>query len=296
MSCKIFLVTGATGFIGSAAVRALADGGGEVHGVSASGRPGPAGVVMHRCDLLGDDAVAALLTRVAPTHLVHCAWDVSHGAYWTAPANLAWLASGVRMLQLFFNGGGQRAVGIGSCAEYAWTEALYREGHSATEPATPYGRCKLALCEAYEAARLMGASTAWARLFFPYGPGDAEARFLPSLVRNLREARPFDTTFGTQRRDLIHIDDVGAAIAALARSSVVGPVNIGTGTGPALREVALEAARALGADPALLRFGAIPMRHGDPAVLLASTTRLSDEVGFRPRIAWQQGVARFAIG
>ena len=296
MPSEIFLVTGATGFIGSAAARALAAAGLKVHGVSASARPGPAGVEMHRCDLLAHDPVAALLERIAPTHLIHCAWDVSHGSYWTAPANLAWLASGARMLQLFLAGGGRRAIGLGSCAEYAWTEAIYKEGHTPTTPSTPYGRCKLALCEAHEAARLMGASTAWARLFFPYGQGDGEARFLPSLVRSLREGRSFDTTPGTQRRDFIHIDDVGAALAALARSAVEGPVNIGTGTGPTLREVALEAARALGADPALLRFGAMPLRDGDPAVLMAEVTRLRDEVGFTPRIGWQEGVARFAIG
>lgn len=296
MSSEIFLVTGATGFIGAAAARALVAAGAEVHGVSASGRPGPAGVTMHRCDLLADGEVAALIARVSPSHLIHCAWDVSHGTYWTAPVNLAWLASGARLLQFFLAAGGRRAVGVGSCAEYAWTGEVYTEGRSATAPATPYGRCKLALCEAHEAARLMGASTAWARLFFPYGEGDGEARFLPSLVRSLREGRPFDTTPGTQRRDFIHIDDVGAALAALARSEVVGPVNIGTGTGPALRDVAIEAARALGADLGLLRFGALPLRDGDPAALLADVARLRDEVGFTPRIGWQQGVARFALG
>jgi len=90
--------------------------------------------------------------------------------------------------------------------------------------------------------------------------------------------------------------DVGVTIAALARSAVVGPVNIGTGIAPALREVALEAARALGADPALLRFGAMPLRDGDSAVLMSEVTRLRDEVGFTPGITWQEGVARFAIG
>ena len=293
---ECFLVTGATGFIGAAAASALAGSGAAVHGVSASGRPGPAGVAMHRCDLLAEEEVAALIARVSPTHLIHCAWDVSHGSYWTAPANLAWLASGARLLQLFLASGGQRAVGVGTCAEYAWTEAIYTEGRSVTAPTTPYGRCKLALCEAHEAARLMGASTAWARLFFPYGSGDGEARFLPSLVRSLRDGRHFDTSPGTQRRDFIHIDDVGGALAALARSQVTGPVNIGTGIAPALRDVALEAARALGAEPGLLRFGALPLREGDPAALVADVARLRDEVGFVPRIGWQQGVARFAAG
>jgi len=114
------LVTGATGFIGAAAARALLALGAEVHGTSAAGRAGPADVVMHRCDLLDDAATAALLGRLRPTHLLHAAWDVTHGAYWTSPANLDWLAATARLLRGFAAGGGRRAVGVGSCAEYAW--------------------------------------------------------------------------------------------------------------------------------------------------------------------------------
>ena len=294
MARESVLVTGATGFIGAAAAQALLRRGCEVHGVSASGRPGPEGVRMHRCDLLAETEAAALLRRLRPARLVHAAWDVTHGAYWSAPANLDWLASGVRLLQEFLAAGGRRAVGVGTCAEYGWTQASYAEATAPRDPATVYGRCKLALGEAFEAARIMGASTAWARLFFPYGPGDGASRFLPSLVRTLRAGLPFDTTAGLQRRDFVHVDDVGEALAALALCEVGGAVNIGTGEAPSLREVALEAAGALGADPALLRFGALPAREGDPAMLVADVTRLRGEVGYAPTIGWRDGVARFA--
>lgn len=292
MPGESFLLTGATGFIGAAVGRALVAGGFVVHGVSAGGRVGPAGVTMHHCDLLAEAEVAALVGRLRPSHLIHCAWDVTPGAYWTAPANLVWLAAGVTLLERFLAAGGRRAVGVGTCAEYAWTQEVYGEGTSPLLPGTPYGCCKLALSQAYGAAGLMGTSTAWARLFFPYGPGDGEARFLPSLLRALREGRPFPSTSGTQRRDFIHVEDVAAALVALVRSEVSGAVNIGTGDGPALREVAEEAARAMGAPAELLRFGELPQRAGDPPALLADVTRLRAEVGFTPRIGWREGVAR----
>jgi len=288
------LVTGATGFIGAAAACALATTGIEVHGVSASGRAGPPGVTMHREDLLNDAAVTALLKRLRPTHLLHTAWDVTHGIYWTAPANLTWLAAGARLLRDFLKAGGKRAVGVGTCAEYAWNGNLCSEYSTQLAPATPYGRCKLALGEAFAAADLMGVSTAWARLFFPYGEGDGSQRFLPQLRENLSAGKPVATTAGTQIRDLIHVNDVGEALAALLLSPVTGSVNIGTGEGVALREVALELADALGADPGLLRFGALPIRPGDPQFLVADVTRLREEVGFVPRIHWREGVHRFA--
>jgi len=294
MSGDVFLVTGATGFVGAAVGRALVAAGLEVHGITGSGRGGPAGVTMHRCDLLAEREVAGLVERLRPSHLIHCAWDVTHGLYWTSPSNLVWLAAGARLLHLFLAAGGKRAVGLGTCAEYAWTGSTYTEEGTSLAPATPYGRCKLALGEAYEAARLMGASTAWARLFFPYGPGDHAARFLPSLVASLRAGKPFASTSGLQQRDFIHVEDAAGALAALARSDVSGPVNIGTGEGASLRDMALEAARAMGADPGLLRFGALPLREGDPLSLVADVTRLRGEVGFTPRIGWREGVARYA--
>jgi nucleoside-diphosphate-sugar epimerase len=290
------LVTGATGFIGTAAARALLVTGAEVHGVTASGRASPPGVMMHQADLLDEAATAGLLQRLRPTHLLHVAWDVTHGAYWTSPANFTWLAAGARLLRDFLAAGGQRAVGVGTCAEYVWEGDLYTEHATPLAPATPYGRCKLAMGEAFAAAGLMGASTAWARVFFPYGPGDGPQRFLPVLRRSLLAGEPVDTAAGTQIRDFIHVEDVAGALAALLLSPVTGPVNIGTGEGVALREVALELAAALGADPGLLRFGALPIRPGDPPSLVADVTRLREEVGFAPRIAWRDGVRRFARG
>ena len=290
MSSARYLVTGAAGFVGAAVARALVSNGAEVHGASRSARAGPEGVRMHQCDLLTGEGVVALLETVRPTHLIHAAWDVTHGVYWTAPTNMAWLAASVHLLDQFFAFGGQRAVGVGTCAEYTWPQADFVERTSATAPHTPYGQCKLALFHAFEAARLMGRSVSWARLFFPYGPGDGEARFLPSMIRTLIAGRAFDTTSGEQIRDFVYIADIGEAISAIARSDVQGPVNVASGAGAALKDVAQEAARQLGAAPDLLRFGALPNRPDDPASIVGDVRRLTEEVGYRPQIDWRTGV------
>jgi nucleoside-diphosphate-sugar epimerase len=295
MPAERFLITGASGFIGGAVARALVSAGAEVHGVTASGRPGVSGVVMHRVDLLVAADTAALVRNLRPTHLVHAAWDVMHGAYWNAPNNLSWLAAGAQLLEVFLDLGGKRAVGVGTCAEYAWDQQHYVEYASSLMPGTPYGCCKLAMFQAFEAARLMGASTAWARLFFPYGPGDGTQRFIPQMLKALRAGQPFPTTAGTQVRDFIHTDDVAAGLAALACGDVGGAVNLGSGVGVPLRQVALHVAKVLGSDTALLRFGALPSRLGEPQAIIADITRLREEVGFVPRLDWRDGVARTAL-
>ena len=82
------LVTGATGFVGRALPAALAARGFEVHAVSHAALPAatPA-ITWHRADLLDEGAARALLRDVRPAVIVHAAWYVVHGRFWTAPEN-----------------------------------------------------------------------------------------------------------------------------------------------------------------------------------------------------------------
>ena len=78
---KRVLVTGATGFIGRHCLEPLVAREFEVHAVH-NVRPvhatGPASaddaVRWHACDLLSVGAAAALISEIAPTHLLHLAW------------------------------------------------------------------------------------------------------------------------------------------------------------------------------------------------------------------------------
>ena len=252
----------------------------------------PAGVESVVGNLLDTAQLPGLLRRIAPTHLLHVAWNVAHGAYWTAPENHAWRAATAVLLQEFLAAGGVRAVGVGSCAEYRWTEDVYRENEPAIlAPATLYGQAKLAACGDFAAAAELGASTAWARLFFPYGPGEAPARLLPSVIRGLLRRVPVEVSAGTQIRDFMFLDDIGDALASLADAKLVGPVNVASGQGVALRDIIIEAIGQLGGGE-LVKFGAIPMREGDPPSIVADTTRLQHELGFSPRISLAEGISR----
>ena len=74
------LVTGAGGFVGAAVVRqALAAG---RHVAALSRRPDPerlrgfAGPLsMHAVDLADTDAVARIVAEIAPSTVIHCAWE-----------------------------------------------------------------------------------------------------------------------------------------------------------------------------------------------------------------------------
>ena len=284
------LVTGATGFIGRHALGPLARAGHELHAVTtrdhvASEEP----VTWHRADLLqAVDVVAEL----EPELLVHLAWYVEPGRFWTSPLNVRWVEASLAALRAFADAGGRRAVIAGTSAEYDWRAADDRchEERTPLRPATLYGAAKHALHSvAARYGEQAGFELAWGRIFFVYGPGEPDGRLVPSVGRGLLAGEPVPTTRGDQVRDFMHVEDVAAAFAALADSSVTGAVNVASGEPVAVREVVDGLADAAGR-PDLPQPGALPDREGDPPRLVADATRLREEVGFRPRIGLAEGL------
>jgi len=288
------LVTGASGFLGLPTLSALVDRGDEVHALCTRASPPElAGVRWHRADLGDQVATERLLDRLGVEQLVHLAWYVEHGRFWDSPENVVWGERSLRLLRSFVRCGGRRAVLVGTCAEYDWSQAgqPLREQDSPIAPATLYGVAKDALrrlaCAYAEVEEL---ELAWGRMFFLYGPREAPGRLVSSVIRSLLAGEPVPTTRGTQRRDFMHAADAAGALAALLHSTVTGPVNVATGQATPVAEVLELIAAAVGR-PELVRRGELPERTGDPPLLVADTRRLRELVGFTPRIALGEGIA-----
>ncbi len=285
------LVTGAGGFIGRHAIMPLLARGFEVHAATRAALPG---ATCHALDLMDGPATRALLDAIRPSHLLHLAWTVAPGGFWTTRENLDWVGATLALYRAFVACGGARFVGVGSCAEYDWAADAVADPldeAAPCRPATLYGTAKDATRRILtEAAALDGLSFAWGRVFFLYGPGEKPGRLVSDTLARLTRGESIDTTAGTQRRDFLHVADVAGALAALARGAVTGAVNIASGEDRPLAEFLGEIGRQLGR-PALLRFGARPMPANEPARLAACVTRLHDEVGFTPRFDLVSGIA-----
>ena len=278
------LLTGASGFIGRAAIAPLLRRGFEVHALARRRIESAAAVQWHCLDLFdAGPELDALIAAVQPDHLLHFAWYAEPGKYWQAAENVDCLRASLRLLRTFHAAGGRRVTMAGSCAEYDWTLGAPLQEASPRKPATLYGVCKNALQEvlgAYSAQH--GLSSVWGRVFFPYGPYEQPVRLVPDVICSLLEGRVARCTSGEHIRDFIHVDDAAEAFVALLASDVTGAVNIGSGQGVAVKDVALKIAQRLGR-PDLLQLGAIPLRKDDPPSLVADIRRLTDEVGFVPR-------------
>ncbi len=290
---KNVILTGARGFIGSHCIDALLERGFNVHAVSARGRRNSfqEGVEWHHADLHNAEQVLRLIATVKPDYLLHLAWDVTHGVYWSSLENLRWVKSSLSLLQAFIDGGGKRVVMVGSCAEYNWNYGYCTENLTPLQPETLYGVCKDALHRvAAAAAAEAKISLAWARLFFIYGPGEQADRLVPAVIKPLLRGEKALCTHGEQVRDYIYVKDAAAALTALLASEAEGAVNIASGQPVALKNL-INCAAELAGRPELVRLGAIAAAPDDQPLLLANTSRLHREVGFRPRYSLREGLA-----
>jgi UDP-glucose 4-epimerase len=127
------------------------------------------------------------------------------------------------------------------------------------------------------------------RLFNVYGPRSrttgAYGAVFGVFLRQKLAGVPFTVVGdGTQTRDFTFVSDVAAAFLAAAQSDVSGGIfNVGSGhTYPVNRLVEL-----LGGDKTF-----IPRRPGEPDCTFADTGKITSQIGWKPAVPLEQGVAR----
>ena len=168
-------------------------------------------------------------------------------------------------------------------------------------PINPYGESKLMMekmlrwfdaAYALRSISLRYFNAAGAALDGNFGEDHPdEPHIIPLALRAARDGKPFQlfgddypTRDGSCVRDYIHVVDLcGAhllALDALARGHATAAYNVGTGHGYSNREVAQVARQVTGTD---FEITVLPRRAGDPAELVADSTRLRDEFGWTPR-------------
>jgi nucleoside-diphosphate-sugar epimerase len=293
MASMRFLVTGASGFIGAQVVRSLLSRQHEVVAISSQAHENVGnGLQWIQADLLCSSDIFRAVDKAAAEGLVHCAWDTTPGAYWTTPANLAWTAASLNLMNAFQKRGGQRLVVVGTSAEYCWqtTESL-TESHSRLAPNSLYGICKNNLREILAAwASTQPLSWAWGRVFCPFGPEEKPARLIPKLIKRLMTEEQLTFDSGHLIRDFLSVADLGDALAALAKSSLEGPVNIASGRDMTIRELVSLIASNLG-HTNKVQFDVLPDPTSEPPRIVADITRLREELGWQPQASLEQRIA-----
>ncbi|MGV9561443.1 NAD-dependent epimerase/dehydratase family protein [Streptomyces sp. NPDC003480] len=171
------------------------------------------------------------------------------------------------------------------------------------DPRNVYATTKLAqehLAAAW--ARATGGRVAVLRYHNVYGPGmprDTPYAGVASLFRSALERGEAPRVFedGGQRRDFVHVRDVASAnLAALDAvdglpEGTLRAYNVGSGEPHTVGEMAAVLAGAYGG-PTPVVTG--EYRLGDVRHITASSDRLREEMGWKPRVAFAEGMAEFA--
>ena len=290
---KKILVTGASGFIGSHCLPLLLERDYEIHAVSSKDRADrTANLNWHTLDLLNFNEMQDLMFNVQPTHLLHLAWYCNPGKWITSgfDDNLRWVQSSIELLKLFNKFGGERVVFTGSCNEYDWNHGYCSEFITPMKPNTFYGTCKHSLQTLFDSySKENGLSSAWARIFFTYGPHEDPSRLVSSVILSILRNEPALCSHGNQIRDYLYVKDVSDSLLALLESNVSGPVNIASGRPVTIKEIVNKIAEKLNGGK-LVKLGALPAASNDTPIVIADTSRLFEEVNWRPKYDLHKGL------
>ncbi|MFP5072524.1 UDP-glucose 4-epimerase GalE [Pseudonocardia nantongensis] len=305
------LVTGGAGYVGSVCAAHLLEAGHEVvvlDDLSTGHRDAvPAGAGFVQAELgtvAGEVLGGAARDGAAFDGVLHFAArslvgeSVEHPErYWDGN-----VVASFRLLEAVREHAVPRLVFSSTAATYGEPAEVPITETAPTRPTNPYGATKLAIdhmITSYAAAHGLAATSL--RYFNVAGAhvtgggrlGErhaVETHLIPLVLQVAAGTREsisiygddWPTPDGTCVRDYIHVDDLADAHLLALQHATAGRhdvYNLGSGQGFSVREV-VEACRAVTGHP--IPAAVAPRRAGDPAVLVASSDRAAEGLGWKP--------------
>jgi UDP-glucose 4-epimerase len=299
------LVTGGAGYIGSVVTEELVRDGHQVvvyDNLTKGHRESVVeGAEFVEGDLVERDKLTAILHDKRIEAVIHMAASSLVGESSAEPAKYYQnnAVAGLVLLEAMRAGGVTRIVFSSTAAVYGEPEKQPITEQDPTNPTNPYGETKLAFERAmhwYE--RAYGLRYASLRYFNAAGATekcgedhDPETHLIPITLQAATGQRThveiygedYPTPDGTCIRDYIHVVDLARAhilaLEVLNERSAIYNLGCG-GDGYSVRDVIDTARRVTGKD-IQVRVG--PRRAGDPAVLIASSDKIKNELGWQPQ-------------
>jgi len=299
------LITGGAGYIGSVVTEELLNDGHQAIVYDSLYKGHRAAVDSHakfvRGDLNDSLKLRAALTENHIDAVVHMAADSLVGESVELPAKYYRnnVVNGLNLLGAMRDCDVRKLVFSSTAAVYGEPEKQPIEEIDPTNPTNPYGETKLAFERAlnwYENAhRLRYASLRYfnaAGATSQFGEWhDPETHLIPLVLQAANGARAnvqifgddYPTRDGTCVRDYIHVIDLARAhvlaLNILEQRSAIYNLGCG-GDGYSVKEVIDVAHDVVGKE---IPTRIVPRRAGDPAVLIASSARIKNELGWEPK-------------
>lgn len=288
------IVTGATGFIGTALCEELIKSG---HEVTAVIRPGSS-----RRDKLREVPVVELaledisrLPGLAPEADVfyHLAWNGSAGSdresFDIQYSNIRYTAEAIRAAKRC---GCRKFIGAGSQAEYGVVHGVAREEETLPYPFMMYGAAKLA---AYHMGRLVaeqeGIALLWSRIYSVYGVGENPGTLVNYVIDTLQKGEVPELSPCENMWNFMYITDCVRALRLLGETEAAeGIYHVASEDTRILREY-VEEIRNIVSPGRELHFGA---KESDPkrTFWLEPDVGRLKELQFHTEVAFEEGICR----
>jgi len=320
------LVSGGAGYVGSVVAAQLLAAGHEVTVLDdlSTGHQDavPPGAAFVRGTIR--DRAARVLAERRIEAVLHFAASSLVGESVASPAKY-WannLGGTLALLDAMRLAGTRRIIFSSTAAVYGEPERIPIEETDPTRPTSPYGASKLAVDTALtEFARLYGYGAVSLRYFNVAGAQRAadgswlgerhspETHLIPNVLAGAAGHHgieifgdDYPTPDGTCVRDYLHVTDLADAHLRALTACEPGRhwiYNLGHGAGFSVREVIDVCREVTGHD---IPVTMAPRRPGDPAILVASASRIQSDLGWQARRdlhamvtdAWQVSQAQFS--
>ena len=239
--------------------------------------------------------LAALLGKFQPELVVNFSAQSMVGQSWEVPEH--WYSTNVVALSRLINllsgvGSMSRYVHVTTPEVYGSTSDWIKEG-AEFNPSTPYavsragGDMHLRIMSKFKDFPVV-----FTRAANVYGPGQQLYRVIPKALLSAKLERPFPLHGGgTSRRSFIHIDDVARATLLIGIKGKVGEdYHISTDQLVTIREV-VGRSFALYGQNLEIEEAAAPDRLGKDAGYFLDSSKIRDELGWKPIISLDEGLA-----
>lgn len=291
-----YLITGATGFIGSHLVREiLKDLSATVIALVRKGsnlwrlQGLDTRLVLIEIDFSNDALFFNSVKKYKPRVMFHVAWEGVHNAHRNAPLQIRNLSLLEDLLRLARDVGVETFVGVGSQAEYGIKNHPVKEDEE-LNPLTLYGvEKKKAFQMVKRYCSDQGIKYIWLRLFASYGPMDHPTWLIPYVIFELLQDKAPLLTEGFQLWDYLYVEDVAKAIALSSYIDESGVYNLGSGAPVTIRRIVQEIYDQIkpGKEPP---FGTLSQRGDQPKDLIADITKLVSKTSWRPSVSLEEGI------
>jgi UDP-glucose-4-epimerase GalE len=319
-------VTGGAGYVGSHAVKALAQAGydvvvyddlsaGHAQAVERLAAAFPArSITLARGDILDAATLTAVLRDARASAVMHFAARLLVAESVRDPIGYyrANVAGTMSALGAMAEAGVRRFVLSSTAATFGEPLRIPIDEDHPQRPINPYGETKLVIERALPfVERAIGIRSMILRYFNAAGADpdgligedhDPEEHLIPLALAAVGGGRPltvfgddYGTPDGTAIRDYVHVSDLAdahlAALRRLEQGAASRAYNLGTGGGASVKRV-LETIRGVTGRDVPHAIG--PRRPGDPERLVASNGRARAELGWLPRLSSLESIVRTA--